>query len=257
MNPDFPAHRFAAQSTDALARPKGRPIVLLPVGAVEQHGPHLPLGVDIWLANRIANAVAAEVGGIFVAEPLPYGTSAHHRNFAGTMSLKQATFIRVLADLGHNLYDDGYFPVFFNGHGGNRPALSVAVATLGEEGVRSAAITYFEYIREDATRILPNAMDTSGHACALETSLMMHLFAATVKTDRIPEGGTPPCWPDPHLYSGPAPNLWRPFDEMNPTGVIGTPSDATPEHGAALYRAAIAANAEVLRNMQQMLKDGE
>lgn len=249
--------RFALRTTTELAKVAGRPIVLLPVGAVEQHGPHLPLGVDIWLATKIADAVAEKVPGIMVAEPLPYGTSAHHRAFSGTLSLRQATYIQVLSDLGRCLSEDGFFPVFFNGHGGNRPALAVGVATLGEEGHRSAAITYFEHIQSEVLATLPDGMGTTGHAGALETSLMMHLFAETVRQGCIPANGTPENWPDPHLFCGPAPIVWRAFEELNPTGIIGKPADASPEFGATLFDAAVRENARVLTRMQTALSNGE
>ena len=78
----------------AVSQPS-RPVALLPTGAVEQHGPHLPLGVDIWLASAVARAVAEGQAGMRVCEPFAYGSSQHHRAFPGTMSLSPLTFIAV------------------------------------------------------------------------------------------------------------------------------------------------------------------
>lgn len=227
-----------------------RPVAILPSGAVEQHGPHLPMGLDIWLATAVARAAAEGEPGLRVCEPLPYGSSAHHRAFPGTMSLRPETFIAVLADLAEGLWHDGFLPVFLNGHGGNRAALQVAVATLGPRGVTAAAFSYFDLIADVAAEVLPDAAQGAGHACALETSLMMHVLPDAVRTGLIPEGTTPEGWPDPHLYAAPAVAVWRPFEAIRPNGVIGTPSKATPEAGARLFAAAVARSRETLLRIQ-------
>jgi creatinine amidohydrolase len=244
VNPDFrPAPGRQAWMTTQAAREEGaarpRRGVLIPVGAVEQHGPHLPLGVDIWIATSVALAMAERSTRLLAAEPMPYGSSAHHRAFPGTMSLRPSTFIAVLVDVCTGLSQDGYLPIVLNGHGGNRAPMQVALTELGILGVRAAAITYFELIAEEAREILPDVETGTGHACALETSLMMHLVPDSVRAERIPEGGTPPGWPDPHLYAGAGPSVWRGFEEINSTGVIGRPSDASAAAGARLFEAAV------------------
>lgn len=253
MTPDFnpgPLRQAWATSPDLREPSEGRGrAVLLPVGAVEQHGPHLPLGVDIWLATAVSLAAAAGEADIRVAEPMPFGVSPHHRAFPGTLSLRPQSFIAVLVDVCACLAADGFLPVIVNGHGGNRGALQVAVAELGAAGIRAAALTYFDLIAADAAAILPDVAHGTGHACALETSLMLHLFAAAVRRDRIPEGGTPPGWPDPHLYAPGGLVVWRGFEEINPTGVIGTPADASPERGAALFDAAVRETRAAIRKL--------
>jgi creatinine amidohydrolase len=242
--------RLTSPESRALASATGkRPLAILPIGSVEQHGPHLPLGVDIWLATAVADAAAEGQTDMVVCEPLPYGSSEHHRSFSGTMSLTPATFIAVLVDLCSGLWRDGYLPVMMNGHGGNRAAMQVAATTLGRDDILTAGFSYFDLISEEAATILPDAASGTGHACALETSLMMHLYACTVRTDRIPAGGTPEGWPDPHLYSGAPVNVWRRFETINPTGVIGIPSDASAERGAALFAVATEKTRAALREI--------
>lgn len=227
-----------------------RPVAVLPTGAVEQHGPHLPMGLDIWLATAVASAAAADTPSFRVCEPLPYGSSAHHRGFAGTMSLRPETFIAVLVDLAEGLWQDGFLPVILNGHGGNRAAIQVAIASLGPRGVVSAGFSYFDLIADVATAVLPDAAGGTGHACALETALMMHVCPDTVRADLVPAGTTPPGWPDPHLYASPAVSVWRPFEEIRPNGVIGTPSDATPEAGKRLFDAAVVRSRDTLLRLR-------
>ncbi|MFB2553199.1 creatininase family protein [Ensifer soli] len=227
-----------------------KPLAVLPTGAVEQHGPHLPLGVDIWLAQAVALAAAEGQDAIRVCEPLAYGSSEHHRAFAGTMSLRPETFIAVLVDLLSCLAKDGFLPVILNGHGGNRAAIQVAITTLGRQGILSAGFSYFDLIADVAAEVLPDAAHGTGHACALETSLMMHAVGASVRKTLIPGGTTPPSWPDPHLYAGPAVSVWRPFEVIRDNGVIGTPSEASPEAGARLFEAAAARSRAALLKLQ-------
>lgn len=227
-----------------------KPVAVLPVGAVEQHGPHLPLGVDIWLAHAVALAAAEGQEKIRVCEPMPYGSSHHHRAFAGTMSLSPETFIAVLVDLCTCLWQDDFLPVILNGHGGNRAAIQVAITSLGRRGIVSAGFSYFDLIADVAAEVLPDAAGGTGHACALETSLMMHVAGSSVREALIPAGTTPPSWPDPHLFAGPSVSVWRPFEAIRDNGVIGTPSEASTAAGAVLFEAAVTRSRETLLTLQ-------
>jgi hypothetical protein len=146
---------------------------------------------------------------------------------------------------------DGMIPIILNGHGGNRAPLQVAVAELGAAGIRAAGFSYFDLIAEEARTTLPDAATGTGHACALETSLMMALFAGAVRASRIPSGGTPPSWPDPHLYAASPVAVWRGFEEINPTGVIGKPSEASATAGEALFAAAVQRSVEAVHRLRQ------
>lgn len=241
-------------SPDAKALSESGPkrlVAILPVGAVEQHGPHLPLGVDIWLAHAVALAAAKGEAGMRVCEPLAYGSSHHHRAFAGTMSLSPDTFTAVLVDLCTCLSEDGFLPVILNGHGGNRATMQVAITKLGQRGITSAGFSYFDLIADVAAEILPDAAGGTGHACALETSLMMHVMPTSVRETLIPEGTTPPSWPDPHLYSGSAVTVWRPFETIRENGVIGTPSDASRQAGETLFAAAVERSRATILRIQR------
>jgi creatinine amidohydrolase len=230
-----------------VAEDAARTVVLVPTGAVEQHGPHLPAGVDTWLAHAVALGVAERDGRVRVAEPLPYGCSSHHRRFPGTVTLRPSTFIALVVDVCRSLWGDGLLPVMLNGHGGNRAALEVALAELGPDGVRAAAFSYFDLVRDDLPEL---AREEVGHACRLESSLILHLWPAAVDADAVPPGGTPPSWPDPHLWASGGVSTWRPFDEINPAGVIGVPSAASAELGGRILEAAIARSTEVVARLR-------
>jgi creatinine amidohydrolase len=213
-------------------------LVVLPVGATEQHGPHLPVGVDAWLAEAVALAAAARDGVTLVADPLPYGSSAHHTAFPGTLTLRPRVFVDVVTDVCRSLTRDGHVPVIVNGHGGNRGPLALGLAELLADGITAWAVSYFELVADVAAELFPDAARATGHACALETSLILHLWPDAVDTAAIPPGGTPPTWPDPHLYTTDPVVVARPFERLNSTGVIGIPSSASAAAGKRLFDAA-------------------
>ncbi len=214
--------------------------VLVPVGAVEQHGPHLPIGTDCWIATEVAAAVAAHRPDVLVGEPLPYGCSAHHRAFPGTVSLKVRTFIDVVCDVARCLHEDGLIPIFINGHGGNRGPLQSAAQALLEENVPVWAMSYFDLVRDEALSTFDAA--SMGHACALETSLMLHLWPDSVgPTGQIVPGGQG-RWPDVSMYpptAGDSVIHPIPFDQLDHNGVVGAPNEATPDHGCDLFASSV------------------
>ena len=116
----LPSAKRHAWQTSAEAGAGAVRTVLIPVGAVEQHGPHLPLGVDIWLSTAVASAVVENEPDVRLAEPLGYGISPHHLGFPGTVSLRSSTFIALMTDVCTGLAAQNVLPILVNGHGGNR-----------------------------------------------------------------------------------------------------------------------------------------
>lgn len=251
VDPLRPGPRRMAWSTSPAiaAMPRGT-VVLVPCGAVEQHGPHLPVGVDAWLSQAVAAAIAERDPAVRVAEPLAYGISPHHAGFAGTVTLRPATFLALVRDVCTSLWRDGLIPVLLNGHGGNRSALDVALTELADGGVRAATFSYFDLIAGELPELEPESV---GHACALETSLLLHLWPDAVDRAAIPAGGTPDGWPDPHLWSGGGVSLWRPFEELNPTGVVGRPERATAELGERILQLAVARGADAVGRIRDAI----
>jgi creatinine amidohydrolase len=228
-----------AALTSAELEARSERLVVVPVGAVEQHGPHLPLETDTLLATAVAEAIVARTPGTLLGPTLELGCSSHHSSFAGTLSLRTETFVGLVVDVCRSLARAGLTVVLLNAHGGNRAQLDVALAELSLEGIRAYAFTYWQMLEDVVVDELgEEARNACGHACALETSLMQHLHPERVRTSEIPSGGTPPTWPDPHMFSRDAVRVVRPFDEIRPDGVIGRPSLATPELGRRLLDAA-------------------
>jgi creatinine amidohydrolase len=114
----------------AQARDRGA-VVLIPVGAIEQHGPHLPVDTDIHGAHAASLAVARDRAHVIVAPPVWWGLSSAHRGFAGLLSLRPETFVAVLCDLCDSLIDDGFRRVILVvAHGSNKPAVAIVVQTM-------------------------------------------------------------------------------------------------------------------------------
>jgi creatinine amidohydrolase len=229
-------------------------VVIVPTGSVEQHGPHLPIGTDTLIACAIARRVADSTAGVLVAEPIAYGCSWHHTAFPGTVTLRVATFVAVVVDVCRSLCEQGFLPVLLNGHGGNRSPIEVALVELAETGHRCAALTYFDLIRDDARSLLTDADSSTGHACALETSISLSLWPEAVRSNAITDESTPPSWPDPHMFAAKGVSIVRGFDKIDRRGIIGTPALASAELGQKLIAAAVDRCTDAIERIRRELK---
>ncbi len=211
-------------------------IGLIAVGAVEQHGPHLPLGTDAIIGRHLADEVAARVDvPVLVAPMLPGGLSSHHLGFPGTVDLPRAAFdgyLRALLDTYEAL---GVRDVaVFSAHGGNFGALAELAGTHG--GVRVIAYTdllgYLEVMMAAAASAGLRSPETDAHAGGLETSQMLFVFGE----DRISfppdlEGyvAAEPGWMDRLHAEG--------MKALSPNGILGRPAGASAEAGEAICAA--------------------
>jgi creatinine amidohydrolase len=229
-------------------------VVLIATGSLEQHGPHLPIGTDTLIVQAVTDSIADRLEGVLTAEPLSYGCSLHHTGFGGTVTLRASTFIAILGDVCRSFSDLGLFPIIVNGHGGNRAPIDFALIELAESERRAAAFTYFDLLEDVAGEAFEGADDATGHACALETSIAQFLWPQLVNAGAIPSSGTPKTWPDPHMFAKKEVSVVRPFDEITPTGVIGTPAKASASAGRRLFETAVQRGVELVDKMTRELK---
>ncbi len=191
-----------------------RTVLLVPVGATEQHGPHLPLDVDTVIADAVCRAAADRLGGgVRVAPGIAYGASGEHQDFPGTVSIGTPALALVLTELARSALTWAERVVFVNGHGGNLDAIRDARATLEADG---AAVTWFACRHGGA------------HADRVETGLMLHLDADRVARERIAPGALQP------LATLLARMRAQGVRATSPTGVLGDPTGADAEEGAVL-----------------------
>jgi creatinine amidohydrolase len=177
-----------------------QPIILIPVGATEQHGAHLPLSTDVILPETVASRVAALVGGI-VAPTLSYGYKSQPKSgggnhFPGTISLDGATLVAMLRDIINEFARHGARRiVLFDGHMENQwfivEAIDLALRDQRREGVndlRLVKLGYWEFINAETEKVLfPDGLISWAleHAAVMETSVMLHIRPDLVRTDRI------------------------------------------------------------------------
>ena len=227
-------------------------IAVVPIGAFEQHGKHLPLDTDMRLvtmvANRSAQIVKSKGIPIVVTPPVWTAFSPHHMNFSGTITLSMSSFVNVLQDICRCLNQHGFKKIFLlNGHGGNTNIIrSVIQALFLEEGIRVTAASYWdfalEFIKEWRTS-LPGGID---HACEMETALMLHLFQELVKKEAIKDARWFPetKYLTGDLTIGGVVATAFSLDEISSTGVAGSPEAATALKGQELFDEIILSVAE-------------
>ena len=240
-------------SGEVAALDRDRTMLVLPLGSVEQHGPHMPLGTDTMLAHGVSMAAAARLPGRVAVMPPPwYGFSAHHMRFPGSVTLRAETLMAVVEDVVGSVVAHGFRRIaIVNGHGGNGGAIDVLASTLGHRHygqARIAALTYFQLARDAITRLRTSEPGAMGHACEFEASMMLQLRPELVKLDRAEV-----IYPDPgsgylttDLLGSSAVRVYHDFADLSPSGTLGDPSLATAEKGAAFFSAVAEALAAFL-----------
>jgi mycofactocin precursor peptide peptidase len=191
-----------------------RPLVLVPVGSTEQHGPHLPLETDALIATSVCGRLAEALGG-YVAPAISIGASGEHQGFPGVVSIGTDALRTVLIELVRSLSLWAGRVVLVNGHGGNVGAVTDAVDQLLLEG--------------HSVCWLPCATHGDAHAGRTETSLMLHLAPWLVRPERAARGNTRPITellPELRAHGVRA---------LAPNGVLGDPTGASAAEGAGLF----------------------
>lgn len=195
-------------------------ILAVPLGATEQHGPHLPLSVDTDVAEALCRELAQARRDVFVAPTLPYGSSGEHAGFPGTLSIGQAALELLLIELTRSATDTFAHVLFVSGHGGNLEPLTRAVAILRAEGrdVHAHSVSWVGDL----------------HAGRAETSLSLAMDPSRVRMD-LAAGGDPR--PLSELL---VPLRAQGVRAISPNGVLGDPRGADATHGATLLNRLVA-----------------
>jgi creatinine amidohydrolase len=223
-------------------------VAVVPLGSLEQHGPHLPLLTDTLILEAIVDQAAAQLEDVAVFLPALWaGASDHHRGFPGTVSLSHETYRRVLVDLLESLIGSGFRRiVLLNAHGGNSLPGKAAVYEVQmrhrvERVLGLVFATWFELAAPQIAAVPELAQDHVTHACELETSLILHLRPELV--DLAAARGTEVSFAS-SFYSpdSSGPNriaVVRPFDHVSIDGAYGHPERATRQKGEALIVAVV------------------
>jgi creatinine amidohydrolase len=228
-----------------------RKVCIVPCGAVEQHGPHLPLDVDLVCPGGIANGAGeAMPDKILVLPTIAYGYTGHVMDFPGTINTHWETFIKQVLDVTKSLAYHGFKKiVLLNGHGSNMPNLDLAARRTNLETDAECVLAAWWNLLTVDKSFLPSWRESRfpggcAHACELETSLYLYLDEANVRKDKIKNGtikfnadDSPFNWVD-LFAAGPATLIsWT--SSYSETGVLGEPELATKEKGERAYKEAV------------------
>lgn len=232
------------------------PLVILPVGSVEAHGPHLPLDVDAFSVGRIADLVAERTNSL-VAPTLPYGYASTWMEFPGTMSLDADTFQQVLVELVTSILHHGFNRVMIlNGHRPNGSSVDVAArraidAQSVDSTAKVTAVSYWEPGAASVHSLRKSKVGGMGHACEFETSIQLAERPHLVKMDRLAAVDAPLVGWDLVAPGDPSRTYGRwPAPSKHHPAIFGDPTVASAESGRAFIDVVVAALVEYVNLLE-------
>jgi creatinine amidohydrolase len=231
---------------ELLAALEHEPVVIVPVGSVEQHGPHCPMDVDIshTQALAVATALAVDDFPVIVAPPVWIGLTHYNMGEVGTITASVETYVALLSEICRSIWANGFKRIILvNGHGGNRDIIRVVSTKLAEEDIWMLPITYWEMVPD----VLVDNADTDpgfiGHGGEWETSLQLYLRPDMIdRPHMVADPERPGFSNDIKRFTG-FPERRREREH----GVHGNPMTASAEKGEKLFSAARDKLVEVCR----------
>ena len=221
-------HEFEAALTAA-------PVVIVPVGSIEQHGPHCPMDVDISAPFYMAVEVAQRVDDfpVIVAPPVWSGFTHYNMGFPGTISLRLETFQNLLVDIFRSIHANGFERIIsVNGHGGNHAPCRAVSWSVAEEDIFTLSFSWWDMVEKELREW--SATDESvGHGGEWETAVQLHLRNHLVDHSRIDsdQTGTQP-FGDELAF---AEFAERRRDTVKDTGIMGDATVASAEKGGRIF----------------------
>lgn len=235
------------------------PVVIIPLGSVEQHGPHSPTG-DFLICTEIAEAVAKETDALFLPV-IPFGCSEYFRCYPGTISLRQKTMYALLRDVTDSLIEHGIKKiVFLNGHGGNGAIIeSVARDVLREEKIVMGKVDLWQMIsRTTKESLYGTNADLLGHGGDPVTSVMMYRQKNNMRMDLYADSGVSSTWEGFHLNrdlnvvldecQG---TMYFDMNQVTKDGMQGDPIVSSAAKGKILYEEIITHCIVFIRQLQR------
>ncbi|MEO3891648.1 creatininase family protein [Nonomuraea sp. B5E05] len=211
--------------------------VILPLGAVEQHGPHLPLATDRILVDHFCQKIDRRLGDdVLILPTISVGYSRHHDDFPGTLSLAHETLLHQIVQTADSALRHGMASLLIlNAHGGNEGIAQVALEQLGHNRPECKIVrtAWWQIASEALLAISTTGPGGVGHACELETSLLMAIAPQLVDESAIPprENKNWYSWDTADMLRSGSAIIYRRFADVSSTGVFGDPQAASAEKG--------------------------
>ena len=256
---DVSTRDFAAAQASGLA---ARTVAVLPVAAVEQHGPHLPLSVDATLLQGVVAAALPQLPAdlpVLFLPPQAIGLSTEHLSYPGTLTLSPATLIALWSELGACVARAGVKKLLLlNGHGGNVAAMDIVARELRQRhGLLTYSASWFSLPLPDAVQGLFSAQEHRFgiHGGEIETSMMLHLAPATVQMEEARHWrSTSQDRAAVHaiLGNGRSAKMGWAIEDYHPAGAVGNAAAATAAKGQAVVQAAGQALAHLLSELHAL-----
>ena len=238
---------------------KQQPVVVLPVGSVEDHGPHLPLDVDNFLIGAMCEEAARRLDGqMLLLPPIPYGFEEHHMDFPGTIDIAMEHLLHFVSDVTRSVARHGFRRILLaDGHGSNMPILDLAARRTVLDTEALCAVFIWPSLALDTINRLRQSESPGGmaHACELETSVYLYLDSARVHMDKArKEIGLPASrfvWLD--LMTGSPVVMMDQWSRFSKSGVVGDPTLATKEKGQEIFEAVVQGLVELVKDFHHRI----
>jgi creatinine amidohydrolase len=229
-------------------------VAVLPLGAIEHHGPHLPLSTDFTVAETFATALVQQVASDVDAWLLPalaYTKSDEHAWASGTVWLSWDTLMRVLVDIGRSLATSPVRRlVFVNGHGGNSALLQVACRELRRQfGLQTFLMHPGRPVDQGGRSSADEELGMGVHGGRGETSMMLHLRPDLVQMDLAARAVPDQLAQYEHVGFGKPVSFGWLSDDFGTGGIVGDPRGATAEQGKVAFEAAIEHGSAAMREI--------
>jgi creatinine amidohydrolase len=242
---------------EEVARLDRQMVVVAPFGAVEQHSLHLPMGTDSILIETITQRLEQRIPERVCVLPVTWlGCSRHHMDFAGSLTAEVDTFIEVGEQLVGSMSEHGFRNfILLNGHGGNVNKISLMAEKLSYRhgpNLKVVGITYWHLISEEIQAIRETPLGGMGHACELETSLMLAVHPELVRLSRMEADGRfgDSVFERKDMFSPGTVTVTRQFKELSRHGGIGNPMTASAEKGERILAAVVSKLVRVVDEIQ-------
>lgn len=212
--------------------------VVMNIAAIEQHGPHLPLATDSLVGDHFLTRIDERLPReVLLLPQLKVGCSAHHMDFAGSLTVRHETMLNYIIDVLDSVASHGFRNVvLFNSHGGNEAIGRVVLEKWGAANPKTKIfmMTWWRVASRELAKVQESPFGGVGHACEFETSLLQFFAPELVEGDQIRESNLRPtfAWAENDMLNAPCGQLYRSMKEMSGgSGVVGHPIYASAAKG--------------------------